>query len=53
VAAEVTESAFRIAPDRPLLGRSLVAADEQVGAPPVVVLGHDVWQARFAVRLRT
>jgi putative ABC transport system permease protein len=47
VAAEVTESAFRIAPDRPLLGRSLVAADEQVGAPLVVVLGHDVWQARY------
>ena len=48
VAAEVTASAFRIAPDRPLLGRTLAVADEQPGAPPVVVLGHDVWRTRFA-----
>ena len=48
VTAEVTASAFRIAPDRPVLGRTLVAADEQAGAPPVVVLGYDVWRTRFA-----
>ena len=48
VAAEVTASAFRIAPDRPLLGRTLVAADEDAGAPPVVVLGYHVWRTRFA-----
>ncbi len=46
--AEITASAFRVARVRPLLGRALVDADEQAGAPPVVVLGHDVWQRRFA-----
>ena len=48
VGAEVTASAFRVAPDRPLLGRALVAADERADAPPVVVLGYDVWRLRFA-----
>jgi putative ABC transport system permease protein len=47
VAAEITASAFRIAPDRPLHGRVLTAADERAGAPPVVVLGHDLWRDRF------
>ncbi len=47
-AAEVTATAFRIAPEPPLLGRTLVPADERPGAPPVVVLGHDVWRKRFA-----
>ena len=47
-AAEVTASAFRIAPGPPLLGRTLVPADERPGAPPVVVLGHEVWRTRFA-----
>ena len=48
VAAEVTASAFRIAPARPALGRTLDASDEQAGAPPVVVLGYDLWRTRFA-----
>lgn len=48
VAAEVTASAFRIAPDRPALGRALVAADEAAGAPPVAVLGWALWRTRFA-----
>ncbi|MBD0318840.1 MAG: ABC transporter permease, partial [Gemmatimonadetes bacterium] len=47
-AAEVTASAFRIAPEPPLLGRTLVPADERPGAPPVVVIGHEVWRTRFA-----
>jgi putative ABC transport system permease protein len=46
-AAEITAAAFRIAADPPLLGRTLVADDERPGAQPVVVLGYDVWQARF------
>lgn len=46
--AEITSSAFRIAPQPPLLGRTLQPADEQPGAPMVVVLGHDVWRLRFA-----
>jgi predicted permease len=47
-AAEVTASAFRIAPVPPLFGRTLMPADERPGAPPVVVIGHDVWRKRFA-----
>ena len=46
--AEITSSAFRIAPARPLLGRALGPADEEPGAPAVVVLGYDVWRTRFA-----
>lgn len=45
---EITASAFRVARTPPLLGRHLVADDEQPSAPLVIVLGHDVWQSRFA-----
>ncbi|MDQ3518121.1 MAG: ABC transporter permease, partial [Gemmatimonadota bacterium] len=47
VAAEVTASAFRIAPARPLLGRVLNESDARVGAEPVVLLGLEVWTKRF------
>jgi putative ABC transport system permease protein len=47
VAAEITASAFRIAPERPRLGRVLRKSDEAAGATPVVLLGHDVWTKRF------
>ena len=46
-AAEVTASAFRIAPARPLHGRVLDSSDERAGAPPVVILGYTVWRDRF------
>jgi putative ABC transport system permease protein len=46
--AEISASAFRVARVAPLLGRTLTAADEQPGGPAVMVIGHDVWQARFA-----
>jgi predicted permease len=45
--AETTASAFQLARVPPLLGRPLLDADQQPGAPPVVVLGYGVWQARF------
>ncbi|MDQ3997589.1 MAG: ABC transporter permease, partial [Gemmatimonadota bacterium] len=47
VAAEITASAFRIAPGRPVLGRVLHESDERAGAAPVVLLGHGVWTRRF------
>ena len=47
VAAEITASAFRIAPERPLFGRVLDESDERPGAPAVVLLSHDVWTTRF------
>lgn len=45
--AEITASAFRIAPARPVLGRVLDESDERAGAAPVVLLGHEVWATRF------
>ena len=44
---EISASAFRLIGDAPVLGRTLVASDEAPGAPPVVVIGHDVWRRRF------
>ena len=42
--ARVTASTFEITRVPPLMGRHLGPADEARDAPPVVVLGHDVWQ---------
>jgi predicted permease len=47
-AAEITASGFAVARTPPLLGRYLLPADERAGAPPVVVIGHQAWQLRFA-----
>ncbi len=47
-AAQISAAAFTVAQVPPLLGRGLQPADEQPGAPPVVVIGESVWAARFA-----
>lgn len=46
--AEVTSSTFPILRARALLGRTLGPSDDAANAAPVVVLGHDLWQTRFA-----
>lgn len=46
--AEMSASGFRLARVPPLYGRWIADADELPSAPPVVVLGYDVWQSRFA-----
>lgn len=46
--AEISPSAFRLTRIAPLLGRPLVEADAAAGAPPVIVIGHEAWQSRFA-----
>ena len=46
--AEISAAGFRIARVPPLIGRPIADADEAPGATPVVVIGHDVWQRRFA-----
>jgi putative ABC transport system permease protein len=48
--AEVTASAFRIARVPPLVGRTLVPADEIPGAPRVAVIGYGAWLNRFGGR---
>ncbi|HET7550563.1 MAG TPA: ABC transporter permease [Gemmatimonadaceae bacterium] len=44
----MSAAGFRLARVQPLLGRYLVDDDERPGAPPVVVIGYDVWRSRFA-----
>ena len=46
--AEITANAFTIMGTQPVLGRTLRAQDEQLNEPPVVVISHAVWNARFA-----
>lgn len=49
--AEMSASAFRLVQVPPLHGRPLLEADEQPGAPAVVLLGYDIWQRRFGGRV--
>ncbi len=44
---EMSAAGFRVARVNPLLGRYLVDDDERANAPLVVVLGYDIWSARF------
>lgn len=48
--AEISASAFRVAPVAPLLGRPLIDSDERVGALPVMVIGYTIWQRQFGGR---
>ncbi len=43
----MTASGFRLTRVPPLLGRTLLDEDERPGAPPVVVIGHELWQRQF------
>ncbi len=45
--AEITASAFQVAAGSPLFGRVILPSDEQASAPPVAVLGYEVWRRRF------
>lgn len=47
-AAQITASSFDILRARPLLGRLLDPADERDGAPNVLLIGEELWGARFA-----
>src|SRR5262245_34183897 len=48
--ADLTAAALRTARVAPLLGRALLDSDDTPGAPPVVVIGYDVWQRSFGGR---
>ena len=45
--AQISAAAFQVTRVPPLLGRTLLEADEKLGSPAVVVLGHRLWQTRF------
>jgi len=38
---------FKLIGQRPALGRDFTAEDDRLGAAPVVMLGHGVWQNRY------
>jgi putative ABC transport system permease protein len=44
----VSSSMFPVLRTPPLLGRTLVPADDGAEPVPVIVLGYDLWQRRFA-----
>jgi len=46
--AEITANAFRLLGTPPLMGRTLTDQDAQPTEPPVVVISHALWKARFA-----
>ena len=48
--AEMTATGFRITRVAPAVGRYLVDADERPDAMPVAVIGHRMWQQRYAGR---
>ena len=45
--AEISAAGFGLARVPPLIGRPLIESDEGIGADPVVVIGHELWEARF------
>ena len=45
--AEMSAAGFRVARTPPVRGRVLMDADERPDAPPVIVIGHDVWTERY------
>jgi putative ABC transport system permease protein len=45
--AQMTASAFEVLALAPILGRTLDPRDDVMGAPAVVVIGYDLWQARL------
>ena len=45
--ARVTANAFSLLGVRPVLGRDFRPDDDRPGAPPVVLLGHDIWTTRY------
>lgn len=45
--ASVTANHFDVLRQRPVLGRTFVAGDDQRGAEPVVIIGYEIWKNRF------
>jgi putative ABC transport system permease protein len=45
--AMVSDNAFSLIGQGPILGRDFRPEDSREGATPVVILGHGVWQARY------
>jgi predicted permease len=46
---QLSANGFGVVQQKPMLGRDFVAADEQPGAEPVVMLGYHVWRDRYGL----
>jgi putative ABC transport system permease protein len=46
--AEISAAGFGVARTAPVLGRPILPSDEAPEAEPVLLIGYDVWQSRFA-----
>jgi predicted permease len=46
-AARVTQTFFEVLGVQPMLGRGFAVGEDRLGAEPVAVLGHGVWQQNF------
>jgi predicted permease len=44
---QMSANGFSVVQHKPLLGRDFIPADEQPGAPPVLMLGYHVWRDRY------
>ncbi len=44
---QLTVEAFEALGVQPLLGRGFREGDDRPGAPPVILLGHDIWRNRY------
>lgn len=47
-AAAVTESLLRVLDVQPVLGRNFLPEEDRPGGESVALIGHDLWQRRFA-----
>ena len=45
--ARVTANHFDVLRQRPALGRTFAAGEDQRGAAPVVIIGYDIWRHRY------
>jgi putative ABC transport system permease protein len=46
--AQMSANGFSVVGQKPLLGRDFIAADEQPGAPAVLIIAYHVWRDRYA-----
>jgi predicted permease len=46
-AASITANMFSMLKQKPLMGRDFTAEDEKIGAQPVALIGHFLWQSRY------
>jgi predicted permease len=45
--ADVTDNFFAVMKVEPVLGRGFLSGEDRYGAPPVVVIGYELWMRRY------